>query len=79
MQMMIFFLESVTASVSASAVCVCVRERERERAGQTIHRAGRSNGEMFNCRSVCGFWGLWGLLLQEEEEEEEEGNKQRTM
>jgi hypothetical protein len=34
---------------------------------------------MFNCRSVCGFWGLWGLLLQEEEEEEEEGNKQRTM
>jgi len=61
MQIMIFFLESVTNSVS----------------GQTIHRACRSNGEMFNCRSVCGFWGLWGLLLQEEEEEE--GNKQRTM
>jgi hypothetical protein len=62
--MMIFFLESVTASVSASALCVCVREREREPDRQSIERAD----QMKKCSTAdlsVGFGACGDLLLQE--------------
>jgi hypothetical protein len=62
MQMMIFFLESVTASVSASAVCVCVCVRERERESRTDNPSSVQikwrNVQLEICLWVLGLVGI---------------------